>query len=205
MESGYKRTPTDRALMFAAEYVKDLNGTQAAKRAGYTGVHVEREAQRLLADPVVRGIIDARLQERFERSEALLRAKAAEADITAERVLEELARVAFADIGQCFDAEGKLLPIKQIPEFMRRAIGGFDVVKRKNHARDGDTDEVEKVRLIDKSRALELLSRYFGMLVERKEVGKPGEFKRLSDTELEEKTRALLAKALKPDPTSAVH
>ena len=71
---------------FAREYVIDHNASQAAIRAGFTnGPGIGVTASRLLKDPKIADRI-AYLDEKHLKA----------ADITAERVLEELARIAFA-------------------------------------------------------------------------------------------------------------
>ena len=45
---------------------------------------------------------------------------------TITRVLEEFGRIAFLDIGEAFDEQGNLLPIRQMPEGVRRAISGIE-------------------------------------------------------------------------------
>ena len=72
---------------FAEEYLVDLNGTQAAIRAGYATIGAKVTASRLLTDANVQQAVQtgrARLSERT--------------DVTVERVIEEYRRIAFADL-----------------------------------------------------------------------------------------------------------
>jgi hypothetical protein len=90
----------------------------------------------------------------------------AAADIRAAGALEELRRVAFSDPSGCFDAEGNLLPLADMPP-ARAAVASVKVVKRKLKAGDWRADEVHEVRFRDTSRSLEQLAKHFGLFVER--------------------------------------
>ena len=80
---------TSKQLRFVNEYLVDLNATQAAIRAGYSERTVVVQASRLLTNVNVQQAVALAILKRSERTE-----------ITQDRVLEELARVAFADIGE---------------------------------------------------------------------------------------------------------
>ena len=102
-----------------------------------------------------------------------VRRKAAErlADlIDPDRALREAARLAYSDIGALLDDRGNLLPIRAWPREIRAAVGQVEVVRRNVDSGDGHTDDVLKVRLWDKPRALELLAKHLGLLKERLEV-----------------------------------
>jgi len=149
--------------VFAREYLVDLNGAAAARRAGYKGTDHSMEviASRLLRAPAVAALIQAGMAKRAERTQ-----------ITADRVLVELARIAFLDPADLFDAHGNPKPIADIPEHARHAIIGCDVVQLYEGAgqtkkQDG---EVRKIKLADKVRALELLARHLGLIKDRVEV-----------------------------------
>lgn len=58
---------TPRQLSFCDEYLVDLNGTQAAIRAGYSERTANEQAVRLLANVRIRENIDQRIAERSER------------------------------------------------------------------------------------------------------------------------------------------
>jgi phage terminase small subunit len=59
---------TDRQNAFIVEYLKDLNGTQAAIRAGYSEDSANNEASRLLTNEYIREAIKSKLIEREEKS-----------------------------------------------------------------------------------------------------------------------------------------
>jgi phage terminase small subunit len=99
---------TARQERFALEYVIDLNGTQAAIRAGYGERAAASEASRLLRNAKIRG-----------RVNALLDDQAKELNLSAAFVLRGLLRVAGFDMSSLYDATGKLLPANQMPEEAR--------------------------------------------------------------------------------------
>lgn len=53
---------------FCNEYLKDLNATQAAIRAGYSKKTAEQQASRLLTNVKIREFIDERMKDRAERT-----------------------------------------------------------------------------------------------------------------------------------------
>jgi phage terminase small subunit len=80
-------TLTARQKLFALEYPIDLNGTQAAIRAGYSARTAEAAASRLLRNVKVGAEIRRVMDERGKRLE-----------ISADNVLRELAKLAFSNI-----------------------------------------------------------------------------------------------------------
>jgi len=78
-------TPQQR--LFVHEYLIDLNGKQAAIRAGYSEKTAESQASRLLRKVKVKDSIEKALEKRT-----------AKLDITAERVLQEFAKIGFSNM-----------------------------------------------------------------------------------------------------------
>lgn len=136
---------------FCLEYLKDLNATQAALRAGYSARTAKVQGSRLLTYADVQARISEQMAKRADRLE-----------LKAEDVLRELLRLARVDIAGAFDSEGRLRPIHEIPEDVRRAVAGVDVVER-------DGTLTTKVRFWDKTRALELLGKHLRLFIERVE------------------------------------
>lgn len=80
---------TPRQWLFVEQYMVDKNAAQAAKRAGYRG---KNATDALLAHPLVKAKIDEKLK-----------ALASKLEITAERVLNELAKIGFAEAAETLD------------------------------------------------------------------------------------------------------
>jgi phage terminase small subunit len=145
------------------------NATKAAIAAGITAGSARFQGSRFLARPHVHAAIQAR------------QAKAAEkADVTAERVVQELARIAFFDIREVFDERGHLKPVSQFSDDAAAAIGAIEL--QREHTRtvlgadskanaivvsDVMTERVLKIRANDKNSALVSLCRRFGLFQDR--------------------------------------
>lgn len=80
-------TLTPKRQLFVQEYLVDLNATQAAIRAGYSASAARLQGHRMITNDNIRKNIQKAMDERAERT-----------GITADRVLEELALIGFANI-----------------------------------------------------------------------------------------------------------
>lgn len=157
---------TDKQRRFCEEYVADLNATQAAVRAGYSVKTANEQGARLLANVSVSAEI-ARLQ----------RERAARTEVTADRVLTELARVAFGDPRRMFAADGTLKPPAEWDDDTAAAVAGLDTEEEHTTGTDGKTStatRTKKLKRLDKLKALELIGRHLGMFADRVEVSGPG-------------------------------
>lgn len=135
----------DRQERFVDEYLVDHNATAAAKRAGYSEKTARSQGQRLLTN------VD--IQAAIQKRQARLRGKL---EITQERVLEELAAIAFAN-GADFATVNqngivRITPTSELPDEKRKAIAS---IKEGQYGTE--------VKLHDKVKALELLAKYLGM------------------------------------------
>ena len=150
---------TPKQARFVAEYLIDLNATQAAIRAGYSATWAEKNAHRLTGnDGVSAAIADGQ-------------AKAmGQAGVTAQRVKEELARLAFSDVRRLFDKRGNLRPIYELGDNEAAAVASLEVVIKNAAAGDGHTDTIHKVKVWDKTKALELLGKHFGLFDEHAHI-----------------------------------
>ena len=151
---------TDKQQRFVAEYAKDSNGTQAAIRAGYAPHAANRRAYYLLREPLIKAAVAAQASVNLAR-----------ADLTAARVLEELRRVALSDVRTLFDVVGDLKPLHTLTAEQAACIGGLEVIIKNAKAGDGVTDTIHKIKIWDKTKALELLAKHFALLTERIEHG----------------------------------
>jgi len=157
-----KRGLTARQKAFIQEYPIDLNATQAAIRAGYS-VKTAKETGCLL-------LTKANIQEALQKA---LNKRADKADITAERVLKEIARLAFSDIKEYIDIgpDGcvQVKPFEDMPTGASRAIQSVKEKKRILASGKGDGEETIlestfEFKLWDKGRALEQLGKHLGFL-----------------------------------------
>lgn len=155
-----RRTPprpkdslTPKQERFIAEYLIDLNATQAYIRAGYSKKGAEVSACQVLRNPKVAAAVAARKTVQLDRAE-----------LSATRVLEEMRRLAFMDVGVLFDTLGNLRPLHTMSAEERSAIAGVEVIIKNAEAGDGKTDKVHKVKLCDKVRVLEMLGKHYKLL-----------------------------------------
>jgi phage terminase small subunit len=146
---------TEKQARFVEEYLADLNATAAAARAGFSVRTAKTIGYGLLRKPQVAAAVQAAIRERSQRT-----------GITADVVLGELLRIARTDLGGAFDEQGRLLPVREMPEDIRRAIAGLDV-EELFEGRGADRAHVgfvRKVRFWDKPKALELLAKHLNLL-----------------------------------------
>lgn len=141
---------SEKQAAFCREYLVDLNATKAAIRAGYSAKTAKQTGSENLSKPDIRNEIKRLIEERSKRTE-----------ITAERVLEELGRLALYDPGE-IGAAGISSPrdIEKLPEDLRRAIVGW--------AWDRDGNFV--VKLAAKTQPLDLLGQHLGLWKNRFEI-----------------------------------
>lgn len=149
---------TPKQERFCREYVIDLNGTQAAIRAGYTPKTAVVQGSRLLRY--------AHVNERVAELQAEV---ADELKLTARDVLEQARRLAFSDIRGYYRENGTLKQLNELTEEQAAAVAGFEVIVKNAEAGDGHVDKVHKYKLVDKWRPTEGLMKHFGLMVEKME------------------------------------
>ena len=157
---------TKKQKRFVNEYLIDLNATRAYKVA-YPSVKKDETAaqagSRMLRNVKVAAYIQERMEERQKRTE-----------ITQDRVLQELAAIAFAKATDYAEIKNECVRIRdtaELDEQQIRALAGIEEGKFGI-----------KVKLNDKEKALELLGRHLGMFKDKVEVsGLEDEKKKLGD------------------------
>ena len=138
---------TPKQKKFVGEYLIDLNATQAAIRAGYS----EKTARQIASEYLSKPNIQAEIQRRQAKYQSKL-------EITQEKILQELAAIAFAngsDYAKVVNAgllpSVVMTPTSELPPEKLPAIAG---IKANQYG--------VEVKLHDKVRALELLGKYLG-------------------------------------------
>jgi phage terminase small subunit len=133
-----------REAAFVRELPKDFNLTKAAVRAGYSARTAHVQGSQVLGRVRVRAALEARLAKQADR-----------ADVSAERVLRELAAVALSDardFASWTRRAVRLTPSAALPD------GAAACVQEVSAGRGG-----VRVRLHDKVAALEKLARHLGL------------------------------------------
>ena len=173
---------TPKQQRFVEEYLIDLNGTQAAIRAGYATDSADVEGSRLLGNANVRARIDVALAERSKRT-----------GVNAEIVIQELARIALVNPINVIDPETGEIKAGSIDDLAAIASVKVKITPTKN----GDIVERE-VRMADKIKALELLGKHLGTFIDRKEItgkdGGPIQLEAMTTEQREQRIQELLNK-----------
>lgn len=146
---------TPRQRRFITEYMIDSNGAAAALRAGYRPSVAARAASGLLRHPEVAGAIAAALEEQALRRRA-----------TADRVVLEYARMAFADIRRYVDWGPDGVRLRPKSELTDWEAGAIREVQAGNADGTGG-----RIKLYDKNPALAALSRHTGLFDPNSSVG----------------------------------
>lgn len=144
----------ERDKRFAEEYIIDLNASAAAIRAGFSPKTAKDAAAWIHPDhptkPQLRALIDQLNAERSRRT-----------GVTADRVIAELAKIAFVNAEDLIDPDtAKVLPTAKRED--KAAIQSVTV-------KSGRTEERE-IKLADKTRALELLGKHLGVFAENVKI-----------------------------------
>ena len=151
MPSPLAITPAVRLALldrFALEYSVDLDHKRASRACGRAPAWGARQ----LRHPRV-----------VERLATLQAQQAQRAEVRADRVLAELAALAFSDVGEMFDpATGQLRPLGELTARVRASIASWEQIDSKGPGEAPDA-VTTKVKVVDKVRALELLGRHLGL------------------------------------------
>ncbi len=148
---------TDAQKRFCDEYLIDLNATRAYKVA-YPRCKKDETANaassRMLRNVKVQEYISEKQKEIEKRTE-----------VTQDMVIKELAKIAFLDIRKLYTENGQLKNVADIDSDTAGAISSLETLEEYEGYGDdrekiGDT---QKVRLLDKTKALELLGKHLGM------------------------------------------
>ena len=165
---------------FVDEYLVDLNATQAAIRAGYSERTAQEQGSRLLSNAMVAAAVVKAMEAREQRSH-----------ITQDRVLRELARIAFFDIRRLYREDGSLKAPHELDDDCAAVLSSVEVVEEFDDAPAESMEEqphggalkrrrtlvgyTKKVKVWDKPASLTLAMRHLGMLTDKTELtGKDG-------------------------------
>lgn len=143
---------TKKQKRFIEEYLIDLNATQAAIRAGYSPDTAKSIGSENLTKPDIQARIAKAMAERSRRT-----------GVNADRVVMELAKIAFVNANDVIDADTATLKPGAAPE----DTAAIQSVKVKTFGEDGLEREI---KMADKLKALELLGKHLGMFKDKVEL-----------------------------------
>lgn len=163
-----KKTNADKPLLekqkrFCEEYIVDLNGTQAAIRAGYSEKSAKQLASMLLTHANIQAYLGKLRAEQQERTK-----------VTADRVVEELARIGFADMRHFINERGRVRSIQDLDTEQSPVISE---IRTETRLVGEQLVEITKFKLHDKVQALNLLGRHLGMFEDNVNLKVPAEIK----------------------------
>ncbi len=140
---------TAKQQRFAEEYLVDLNATQAALRAGYSKSCAHTHGYKLLRRPdVVAFVAEAQA------------ARAARTGLTADRVVNELAKVAFGDPRGLFTWGKKGVALRESGELTRAEAA---LVSEITESRTTAGTTTQHIKLHGKMAALMALAKHLGL------------------------------------------
>ncbi|HYL33074.1 MAG TPA: terminase small subunit [Stellaceae bacterium] len=142
-----------RIEQFVREYLVDLNAAAAARRCGYPASSAKTRGNKLMARQDVQEAVKRAMAERAERT-----------GVTADRVVLEYARIAFADARKYYDWGPWGVKLRPASALDADAAAAVAIVKDGG----GGRRRWFRLRLHDKHRALDMLARHVGLTAERR-------------------------------------
>ena len=141
---------TDKQELFAREYLKDLNATQAAIRAGYS----EKSAAAQGCENLIKPNVAERIIElKNERND--------EVGIDAAYVLRRLIEIDQMDVLDILNDDGGIKSISEWPKVWRTTLSGFDINTSVTNFDETTIENIlKKIKWPDKVKNLELLGKH---------------------------------------------
>jgi len=141
---------SDKQRRFVEEYMVDLNATQAAIRAGYSLNTAHSIGSENLTKPEIQKAIQEKQKELSEAT-----------NISAKRILEEYAKIAFSDVRELFTPDNNLYDIRQLDDSTAGAISSVEIDAL--NVQGMQVGETKKVKMYNKLTALEALGKHLGI------------------------------------------
>jgi len=149
-----KAAVAHRHKMFVEAYIQNGgNATEAARVARYSAKTAYSAGGRLLKDVEIAAAIEKRRAELASRY-----------GLTTDGVLKECARIVYSDPRRLFDADGRLLPINQLPDDVVAALSSVEVVTSRVPGSDPVAVEyTSKIKFWDKNSAIDKVMKHLGL------------------------------------------
>lgn len=167
---------TDQQRKFIDTYIADpdMNATRC-----YLAIYPNTKKEETAAVCASQLLRKPKVKEYLDKKRAALAKKF---NISQERVLEEYAKLAFYNVQDMFDDEGRLENISTLDRDVAAAITGIDVqdVYEYNGDEKVYIGYVKKIKLSDKKGALDSVARHLGMFVDKVELS--GEIKTIIES-----------------------
>lgn len=149
-----------RRSMFVEAYLQNGgNATEAAKAAGFSEKRARATGAELVADRNIQRMIQRRRDKLQESSE-----------LKTERILREIAAIAFFDVRELFREDGSLKSPTEWPPHVAASVASIEVVEMAGGAavsEEGGVRHVpmyvKKIKIWDKNSALEKAMKHLGL------------------------------------------
>jgi len=148
----YSEKITPQQKRFCREYVIDLNGKQAAIRAKYSPKTAEAQASQLLSKLKVKTYVK-KLQEKLQE----------ETNINAKKVIDEFAKIAFANMGDFITNDNEIRDLSKLSRNKLAVVESIQSDIRHDGGKSEGYTEKVKFKLHDKISALENLGKHLGI------------------------------------------
>lgn len=156
---------TPKQAIFYGEYIKDGNATRAARVAGAPQSSAHVEGARMLRNAKVAAAIAAWRSRQISKYE-----------ITAEKVIDELWKLATYDSGNLYDQEGNRIPVHLLDDVTRAAVCDVEDETTEATKMEAKTEAApetlrtvkrkQRIRMAEKGQNLERLGKYFKLFSE---------------------------------------
>ncbi len=152
---------TAKQRLFVAEYLVDLNATQAAIRAGYSPKTAQRIGSENLSKPLIQNAIEAAKKERIES-----------ARVDANYVLRRLVSIDQMDVQDILNTDGSIKAISDWPKVWRQTVSGVDITEMTASDSESQTQALlKRIKWPDKLKNLEILGKHIEVQAFKENIG----------------------------------
>jgi phage terminase small subunit len=152
----------DQHKRFADKYFETLNASLSAEYAGFAADSSKQEGWRLLQRDDI--------QEYISRLQTLLAEKTG---ISQQKVLQEIAKIAFSDIRKYYQDDNNLKPICDLDDNEAAALASVKSYEETMPGTDIIVGFNKEIKMYDKLAGLEKLARHLGLYEKDNDQRKP--------------------------------
>lgn len=139
-------------IRFADKYFETLNASLSAEYAGFSIETARQQGWQLLQRDDIQAYLDEKRAILTERT-----------GITAEKVLREVARIAFSDIRDYYKEDNNLIPISDLDDDAAAALSSVKSYEENIPGTDIVAGTNKEIRLYNKLDGLEKLAKHLGL------------------------------------------
>jgi len=158
---------SDRHRAFIFEYVKDYDGTRAARAVGYKNPHV-----------IAARLTDGKTYPKVARAIGAIQRKNLESNVDIkDKIIGILCRAAEANLTHYKNKNGMIVleGLEDIPDEIAELTGPTKIIFKKNKSGDGEDEYVNETKevhvgILDRQWAIEQLMKHLGMFAPEKVV-----------------------------------